>query len=320
MNYPKPLKILVVGGDKTFKSTLLKLLTSQSIQSQYIHTVGINIYHSSNANRSIIYWDIPFAEFKLGRNISLIKEDADGVIIMTNKGIESSFDVARDWMKLFANDLIPVLLVREHKADEELIEKYREIIKFHQNKSLVFTKPMNCLRKKGVFEAINKFIEIIQKYAPLSPILSNDYDYSTPSTPQSRFTPSPFSSASFSPSICGSPLIDSKISADFLLQSKKNVSAFFEEIKKYIENIQAKSVENTSFETYTKNELQRLYQRTEIENETLHLEFDKILKQIEIGNEIPGLSCSGIEKMIDVRENCWRKNFEFLGYNLPKKR
>ncbi|KAL7718694.1 GTP-binding protein [Entamoeba marina] len=267
MNYPKALKILVVGGDKTFKSTLLKLLTSQSIQSQYIHTVGINIYHSSIANRSIIYWDIPFAEFKLGRNISLIKEDADGVIIMTNKDIESSFDVARDWMKLFANDLIPVLLVKDYKEDEGLIEKYREIEQLHQKKSLIITKPMNCLRKRGVFEAINEFVEIIQKNSPLSPILSNDYDSSKSSTPQSRFTPSPFSSTSFSPSVCGSPLIDSKI-----------------------------GVENTSFGVYVKNELQRLYQRTEIENETLHLEFDKILKQIEIGNEIPGLSCSGIEK------------------------
>ena len=132
MNYPKALKILGVGGDKTFKSTLCKTIVGKPITSTYTHTVGINIYKSTIQNRSIIFWDIPFSEYKLGRNLMLIKQQVDGVVLMTNKDVESSFDAAKDWMQLFAKTNTEILIVKDIKEDNKLRMKYDELRQLHQ--------------------------------------------------------------------------------------------------------------------------------------------------------------------------------------------
>lgn len=200
MNHPKAFKVLVVGADRTYKSSLCKILSTQSLPGNYIHTVGINIYRSTAYNRSVIYWDIPYAEFKLGRNLSLIKERADGVIVMINRDVESSIDAARDWVKYFAMENVQILLVND-KDDAELIEICKDITEQFQKDNNIKTCTMAISKKKGVFESINAFIDRIKRNTSeitLSQTMETQEDSACASlkpSPSPRF--STFSPASF---------------------------------------------------------------------------------------------------------------------------
>ncbi|EKE39444.1 GTP-binding protein, Ras family protein [Entamoeba nuttalli P19] len=316
MNYPKALKILVVGGDKTFKSTLCKVLVGNTFSSSYIHTVGINIYRSSVNDRSVIYWDIPFSEYKLGRNLALIKEHVDGIILMTNKDIESSFDAARDWMTLFAKIATHILVVKDYKEDLDLSMRYEELKKIHQNINNVYFKPMLVHKKKGVFEAVNDFIEkILHQFKDTEICLTEESDTSSSSpTPSVKYTPSP-KFFTFSPSSLTSNSNGKIITKNFITQTKKEVITLYDDINEYINQLESSSFDNSVDDFYKKRELNRFHSHVDIEKKELLKELESYEVLLEKNKNGVNVTCDDVQKLLIIREHCWQKNFEFIGYN-----
>ncbi|ELP88203.1 hypothetical protein EIN_224460 [Entamoeba invadens IP1] len=317
MNYPRALKILVVGGDKTNKSALCKILTGQPPPQNYIHTVGVNIYKSNIGGQSIIYWDIPFAEYKLGRTLDFAKEKVDGIILMTLNDVESSFDAAKDWMKLFANDKVRVLIVSDTKDQKD--SKLEELKMIHKQTVEVDVKMINIAKKKFVFETINDFIDKIVKTSGnfKKEVMEESELSSSSATPNFKCSSSP-RFFSFSPTrLSNASSQAQKLNEQFIEKSKQHVEQLFGEISNYIEELRKTKFGDGAEEIYKKNELERFVGHVEIEKTTLIKDFDKYEKMVSDGENIT-ITCDDLQRLIEVREHCWQKNFEFIGFNFKR--
>ena len=275
MNNPKAFKILVVGGDKTNKTSTIKTLINQQIN-QYRHTTSINIYHTMYNKQSVIYWDVPFSEYRARMNLPFITEETDGVIVLTSKESETSYDAAKDWIDCFSKTQVPILLVSDEKEEDSRKNyNYQRIIS-ECPKELITAF---VLKRKEIIEHVNGFLKVIYdttKHEELK--TTTDIGYKPKSTPSIRSTlaPSPHPVVALSP-VNNSPAeIKEMVTEEFLNDKIKVLNNLYDDVMKTIEEIRKSTNSDNVFDQYKAKELVRYEKHLTIEREIVTKQFDEM--------------------------------------------